>query len=283
MQENKRATFAGHDTFHCKSLWLKKGYEFVKANGNFNAEDAVVKLGVGKNMVASIRYWLKAFGIVESETNQVTKFADLILDSENGYDPYLEDVNTLWLLHYNLVTSQYATSYNELFVKFHKKNKVFDKESFKYYLKQKFDSGEFKGAVYNENTLKRDVDTLLKMYVNPQSTNCEDYTSVLFDLNLIKKVEKNYEFNYSTKSNIDPLIFLYAVKDYAADGATYDYTKVLELAMLFCIKVVDIYDIFEKLHHINENIIYDNNEGNHIITLDEEMSPEKILKMYYEG
>ena len=48
-------TFSGHETFACKSLWLKKGYDFVKDGHSFNDEDAVVALGVGKNMVSSIR------------------------------------------------------------------------------------------------------------------------------------------------------------------------------------------------------------------------------------
>lgn len=55
-------TFSGHETFQCRHLWLKKGYDFVKANRSFNDEDAVLILGVGKNMVNSIRFWMKAFG-----------------------------------------------------------------------------------------------------------------------------------------------------------------------------------------------------------------------------
>ena len=48
-------TFSGHETFACKSLWLKKGCDFVKDGHSFNDEDAVVALGVGKNMVSSTR------------------------------------------------------------------------------------------------------------------------------------------------------------------------------------------------------------------------------------
>lgn len=55
--------FSGHESFQCKGLWLKKGYDYVKAGLSFTDDYAVVELGVGKNMVASIRYWLRAFGI----------------------------------------------------------------------------------------------------------------------------------------------------------------------------------------------------------------------------
>jgi len=44
-------TFSGHDSFQCRQLWLKKGYDYLQSNKSFNDEDAVVKLGVGKNMV----------------------------------------------------------------------------------------------------------------------------------------------------------------------------------------------------------------------------------------
>ncbi len=58
--------FSGHESFPCKTLWLKKGYDFVVQGKNFNNPDAVIDLGVGKNMVASIRYWLRVFGICEA-------------------------------------------------------------------------------------------------------------------------------------------------------------------------------------------------------------------------
>lgn len=59
-------TFSGHDSFQCRQLWLKKGYDYIQSKKSFNDEDAVVKLGVGKNMVSAIRYWMKAFNIIDS-------------------------------------------------------------------------------------------------------------------------------------------------------------------------------------------------------------------------
>lgn len=63
-------TFSGHESFPCKSLWLKKGYDFVVGGNDFNSLDAVITLGVGKNMVASIRFWLRAFGVTENDKKQ---------------------------------------------------------------------------------------------------------------------------------------------------------------------------------------------------------------------
>lgn len=65
--EITKYTFSGHDSFQCRQLWLKKGYDYVQEGKNFNDEDAVVQLGVGKNMVSSIRFWLKAFNIIDNK------------------------------------------------------------------------------------------------------------------------------------------------------------------------------------------------------------------------
>jgi len=58
--------FAGHETFTLRYGWLKKA---VDATGErpdiFQQDDALVTLGVGKNMVRSIRHWGLVTGILE--------------------------------------------------------------------------------------------------------------------------------------------------------------------------------------------------------------------------
>ena len=106
--------FSGHESFPCKSLWLKKGYDFVVAGNQFSSAEAVMELGVGKNMVASIRYWLKAFGVIDS-TGQTTTLGKYLLDDESGRDKYIEDLGTLWILHFNIINNLEATIYEWLF------------------------------------------------------------------------------------------------------------------------------------------------------------------------
>lgn len=47
--EITKYVFSGHESFPCKSLWLKKGYDFVKNGNDFNSPKAVIHLEVGKN------------------------------------------------------------------------------------------------------------------------------------------------------------------------------------------------------------------------------------------
>lgn len=120
-----RPIFSGHESFACKSHWLKRGYDFVIADRNFNDDDAVVHLGVGKNMVASIRFWMKAIGLLQD--NELNPIADYLFNDGNGQDPYIEDIGTLWLLHFMLINTQYATIYKTTFVDYHRQRNIIEK------------------------------------------------------------------------------------------------------------------------------------------------------------
>ena len=93
-----RYSFSGHESFPCKSMWLKKGYDYLINHNKFTDSDAVVKLGVGKNMVQSIRFWLRAFGL--SYDDEVSEIARYLFDDVEGKDPYAEDNFTLSISGY---------------------------------------------------------------------------------------------------------------------------------------------------------------------------------------
>ncbi|HEY9663495.1 MAG TPA: DUF4007 family protein, partial [Allocoleopsis sp.] len=63
--------FARHETFHPRFGWLKKGFNHASKDPEvFLREDSPIRLGVGKNMVRSIRYWCSAFKLLDE--NQPT-------------------------------------------------------------------------------------------------------------------------------------------------------------------------------------------------------------------
>ena len=107
LPEGERAqVFSGHESFPCRYGWLPKLYEAVSADPTLfsDEENAIVTLGIGKNMVKSIRFWGQAFGIIKSSKNKVeiTEFGNQLLNPENGFDPFLEDLASLWMLHWNI-------------------------------------------------------------------------------------------------------------------------------------------------------------------------------------
>lgn len=107
------SSFARHETFHPRFGWLRKAVtESAKAGDVFTDAEATVKLGVGKNMVNAIRYWGLAFKILEQDANQKRPRLSLTVPSafglrllgDDGWDPYLEDPASLWLLHWKLLS-----------------------------------------------------------------------------------------------------------------------------------------------------------------------------------
>lgn len=277
----EKYSFSGHETFQCKSIWLKKGYDFVQSGKSFNDDYAVVELGVGKNMVASIRFWLKSFGITD-EGDKITSFGQYIFDDNKGCDPFLEDINTLWLLHYSLISTYYATIYRQVFIFLHKERKEFTKYNIFSFIKRQFVDKCFGNTIFNENTINKDISTLLKMYTNPNSKVIDDYSSVLLDLNLIKRKDKeNFEFNYSSKADINPLVLLYGIKDICENDRIIEYEIIHKLSYIFCLSQNELYDIFKKLHEIEPSITYDNSAGEQLFIINKNINKRQVLDMYY--
>ena len=98
--------FSGHESFACRYGWLPKLYEAVVEDSSLfsSDEDAILRLGLGRNMIKSIRFWGEAFGLTKAQGREVkvTEFARMLLDTREGLDPYLETPDALWRLHWIL-------------------------------------------------------------------------------------------------------------------------------------------------------------------------------------
>jgi hypothetical protein len=219
--EITKYTFSGHDSFQCRQLWLKKGYDYVQEGKNFNDEDAVVKLGVGKNMVSSIRFWLKAFNVIDNK-DIATEFGKRLFDDETGYDPFLEDEASLWLLHYQLVKNGFASVYSIIFNEFRKEKLHFNKETFVNYVKR---IGEGNPDLnFNENTVAKDFIVFANLYKNdPESKDVEDsFSGILFEIELLKTKGKGKEEQFyienTERDNLPEAVVLFTILDNANYG-----------------------------------------------------------------
>jgi hypothetical protein len=213
--EITKYTFSGHDSFQCRQLWLKKGFDYIQQGKDFNDEDAVVKLGVGKNMVSSIRFWLKAFNIIDSK-DKATEFGIRLFD-DNGYDPFLENEASLWLLHYQLVKTGYASIYSLIFNEFRKEKILFNKDSFVNYMKRIGES--YYDYSFNENTLAKDFIVFTNLYKNDtESNDVEDsFSGILSELELLKisgrGKEEHFYIENAERDNLSEYIVLYSILD----------------------------------------------------------------------
>mgnify|MGYP001417927485 CR=1 FL=1 len=107
----RRLRFSGHESFPLRFSWLAKGVRFCAKNPeSFADAEAMVALGVGKNMVRSIRFWCLESGMIapvpRAKGTRVAAVAPTELGNflfgDDGLDPYLEDPATLWLVHWGL-------------------------------------------------------------------------------------------------------------------------------------------------------------------------------------
>ena len=276
-----RYTFSGHETFTCKSLWLKKGFDFLEEGHSFSDDSAVVFLGVGKNMVSSIRFWLKAFGLTQSD--KLTNLATFIF-GKDGKDCFAEDHNTLWLLHYYLVKNQVASLYNMLFLGVQREMKSFDREQVQAYVKRKCNVPEQKN-VYNENTVKKDINVLLANYVMPKSTkSLEEYNALLLDLGLIQSLDKKFTFNSTNPQQIAFELILFVLLDYCEGEKTISFDKLQEIALIFCLSMPDLIVIIQQLaNQYKEQMIFTDNAGiKNVQFVGEAFNKWSILDKYYQ-
>lgn len=276
-----RYSFSGHDSFHCKSLWLKKGYDYLSQEYNFNAPDAVAELGVGKNMVNAIRYWLKSFGLTIND--RLTEIADYLFHSETGRDKYAEDLTTLWLLHYLLVSTNIASLYNLLFLSFQREKREFDKEQLLQFIKRKCDVPEQKN-VYNENTVNKDIKVMLQNYVMPLDLkSLDDFSALLINLNLIRKNEdKKYSFNSKSKDDVPSIVLLYALIDQKGNDKTISFDMLQDISLLFCMPITElIYAIKQLEKDFPDIIAYNDNSGVRNVQFLKEIEKLEVLDNYY--
>lgn len=276
--------FSGHETFQCKTLWLKKGYDFVKVGRDFNDSDAVIYLGVGKNMVSAIRYWMKAFGLLDNDN--LTDIAHYIFDDDSGKDPFSEDLATLWLLHYLIVNTNHASLYKLVFDDFHKDKKEFSSEQLQRFVRRHCRDNGF-DTLYNENTVKRDIDVFLKNYALPfDSKTNEDYSVLLLDLNLIRadNERKVYFFNDSGKRTISPEIFLYALIERKRDDKSVSFDTLLDLARLFCMNTEELLSCIKRLTDLfHEYLVFTDNAGLKQIQFLKELNKDAVLNHYFSN
>jgi len=289
--ENSEITkyiFSGHDSFHCRQLWLKKGYDYVKLGKNFNDEDAVIQLGVGKNMVSSIRFWLKAFNVIDNK-DIPTEFGERLFNNENGYDPFLEDDASLWLLHYQLVKSGYASIYALVFNEFRKEKLFFKKENFVSYIKR---IGESNSEVnLNENTIAKDFNVFINMYKNdPESKDVEDsFSGILSDLELLKKALKEKEelfyIENSERDNLPEAVLLFTILDNSNYGNSISLNS-LEFdwnspGSIFALNRSGLINKISGIVSDFNEVTYTDHAGIKELQIKIKTDPYKILDKYY--
>lgn len=220
--------FSGHETFPLRYSWLKKVYDAIQARASdrdnrlvFSAEDAISRFGVGKNMVSAMRYWALAARTLEDTSGtykgpyQATALGEALFAEPNGWDPYIEDPATLWLIHWHLASNPLPTT-TIYFVFNHFHAASFYRQQLTDEIQRYCDSINYASRIAAA-TLKRDVDCFLRTYAARLASEEDSLDSLLAELCLIRPIGKTDGFMLArgAKPSLPDAVFLYGLVSFA--------------------------------------------------------------------
>lgn len=261
--------FGRHETFTIRFGWLKRGFDEALVDPRlFYSEDAHHRLGVGKNMAKSIRFWLAATRLMGEVTDSddarrtvmhPTWFGLSLLAGEPtvdhgrydaalselvpawegkvGFDPYLEDLNSWWLLHWMMLSPEGRLPI--WWSSFHSFTPVtFTAETLLEHALAQVDatSAWSTPSAPKPATVKRDVLALLRAYAGTSGSRRRDKADDAVDaplvpLQLIRETESGFRFTVGAKPHLAPEVAAFACLDFLdRTGATARTTLVPTLA-----------------------------------------------------
>ncbi len=226
-------TFARHETFHPRYGWFRKAYAVAASDPHiFTQEDAPVMIGVGKNMVRAIRFWgLAAKLIVEDPHSPNPRAPGVVptrighaLFGESGWDRYMEDPGTLWLLHWLLLAP--PSRLPVWWLAFNEFNAVeFTDDDLEVAITIQLDAvAEWTNP--HPSSLKKDISGLIRTYApaeRSRRTRIDDLLDCPFrELNLIGRsaATDRYRFTLGPKATLPAPIVAYALLDYVSRAGT---------------------------------------------------------------
>lgn len=219
--------YRGHETFSIRRNWLAKGILAVNENpGIFTDKhsDPTDFLGIGRNMVLSLRYWLRAVKLCEEQRDTESKRMKMhftpLGELVRKNDPFVEENGTLWLLHCNLAGNlEAATSWYFFFNEFNLSE--FTKEDFVSALKN-FD--RMNGGTTALRSFEDDFECIMGTYVprfqESAEYDPEDNLECPFsELGLVERNEKSgrlYRKIIPPQQAIPPLVLLSVLYEHAS-------------------------------------------------------------------
>jgi hypothetical protein len=232
--------FSGHESFACRYAWLPKACQAILDHPNsddllgddadsailFEEDRAMVELGIGKNMVRSLRFWVETLGVAEvtaNRTHRLTPFGRAVFGPD-GFDRYLEDRRTLWLLHWNVSTYGPEPVFAWHYLLNHWPHPELSRtEVVSAFLRE----SECRGYKHSEVTLSQHFDVFLHTYVATRgSAKAEDsLDGPLVELRMLEPVgerragsssrrETVYAFRRDPKPDITRALFEYCLHQY---------------------------------------------------------------------
>lgn len=287
VKEEKMIKLQGHEKFALRDGWLNKGlaqFDSNEASKVFLSRQAPDVFGIGSNMVKSLRYWLRAFGLLEEMGGAGAKLTEMGQIIKEG-DPYLEDVFTLWVLHsYIARNAKEATTWYLFFQKCDVLEmdreeilRVVERELNKYANHPDF----------SRRSLQSDVEVLLSMYgrvkemTDPEDKNISPFAV----LGLLKSSEGRYSKVSPDRRLLSEWNVLYELSRFLEDREAVSIEEVSvgegSLSAIYQMNRVLINEYLDKLDAFGY-LRVDRTAGLDMIYRVRKLVPNEIIKEYYK-
>ena len=273
-----------HESFSIREGWIAKGIKNVKEYGNvFALQNATDILGIGTNMVKSLKYWMTATKLIEEKNRKImlSDFGSII----NEYDPYLEDIFSWWLIHINMITNVddayiYNLFFNKCNIKTFTKRELYEK-LYALLTNEKL--------TFNENILQDEVNMIIKTYtIDEKIDNPENnFICPLSELNLLKIVDRDtYEKNRPEIRNLPFWVVYYIICLLLDDRDNISIDELLKEenspAKLLNMDKNLINEYLDEMKK-NDLIIINRTAGLNMVYLKKKLSLNEIVEEYFKG
>ena len=289
--------FRAHETFAIRKGWLTKGLrKIVVAPDVFISKEnnPMDVLGIGANMVKSLRYWLQATGLTTEPNSgrreqSFTTIGDIIYRN----DPYFEETGSLWLVHYNLATNEAdATAWYIFFNQFQMQE--FSEDDF-YKAIRRYITMQENESMPSSRVISDDFKCIINTYyagnrhgkdaIDPEN-NIECPLTELGLINYVSTVQGNriYKKCNPKIENIPELIVLYAIlkqidnqKEIKISNLQNAENSIGKIFLLDTLSLLNILYKLEKMDYIK--VV--RTAGLDVIRVLTDITPEECVEMYY--
>lgn len=289
--------FRAHETFFIRKGWLSKGMKYVKIkNDIFVAKDEnpMDLLGIGSNMVKSLRYWLQAVGLtVEPNKGKRIQTFTSLGESVYANDRYIEELGTLYLLQYKLASNKEdATAWYFFFNEFNMSE--FTQDNFVAALQRNLrmmDSNEDVAVRSLSDDFNCIINTYLSRYkVNPNRVSPESNIDCPFGelglVDIVTKGQKLYRKTRPMTNSINPWVALAVIMDQAGEDREIRLNTLLHspcnIGCVFNLDPIIMLDILYKIEKLGE-IKINRTAGLDVIQILHNRTFQDCVEMYYKS
>ena len=289
--------FRAHDTFFIRKGWLSKGMKYVHSKPDvFVAKDEnpMDVLGIGANMVKALRYWLQAVGLTEEPNSgkRVQTFTPLG-QSVFTNDRYIEELGTLYLLHYRLLSNKSdATAWYYFFNEFTMSE--FSRDDFVDFLQRRIRM-EDSDATVAIRSLNDDFSCIINTYlpryktspnrVAPES-NIDCPLGELGLIDILSKEKKTYRKAIPVASTISPWVALAIIVDQAGESKEISLNELLtapcNIGKTLNLDAISMLDVLYQIERIGK-IKINRTAGLDVIHILEELTFQDCVDAYYQS